>query len=456
MNAENPPQRIFVECSYTCLAGGRGGIRRVARNLANIGPAVSGKSLQVTPLVWGGIGFFAPTYPLSEKPHPAYRILYALSNSMRKVLSRFQAPPREEARGASAAPSLHAEGRLARLKQVFQHFRHSGELLYQIYGALATPPGLLKANHVRFQPGDIVVLVDSTWNSRQMLARLIAAQRTPGINLGVMVHDLFPLTLPEMCHADTITGYRRWFEIVASEADFFVTNSEATRSSLETYLCEHPELRTKTLQSGSFPLGADLDQAHRSTADMSPMRQAIRDLSGFVILAVGTIEPRKNYAAILDAFDLLSPRYPVSLAIVGRRGWKNLDVIERIATHPLRGSRLLHLDNASDTELAEAFSRAGCLVCASWAEGFGLPVVEGLMYRIPVLASDIPAFHEAGGTFCLYFPPDDPTTLAALIENVMADPAAACESTSADAPAWIDWEESTRQFSTCVLGLAKR
>ncbi len=185
------------------------------------------------------------------------------------------------------------------------------------------------------------MLVDSTWNSNRMLEYLFRAQADAGIMLGVMIHDLFPLTLPETCEPETVDYFSGWFKRIAPAVDFFVTNSEATRSVLDNYLRANPEIRPHRWRAGSFRLGAELDLCMPMIKLHSGNAQAIWNTPGVGILAVGTIEPRKNYVLILDAFDrLYAKQLPVSLIIVGRPGWKSEAVIERIRLHPAFGERV--------------------------------------------------------------------------------------------------------------------
>jgi len=110
--------------------------------------------------------------------------------------------------------------------------------------ALATIPAkLIIGRFISFRAGDIVVLVDSTWRSTAMLEALFKVQFGRGVILGAMVHDLFPLLMPELCQEVTVRGFSAWFAQIIPRVDFFVTNSEATRKALNGYLQKHPELR---------------------------------------------------------------------------------------------------------------------------------------------------------------------------------------------------------------------
>jgi glycosyltransferase involved in cell wall biosynthesis len=136
---------------------------------------------------------------------------------------------------------------------------------------------------------------------------------------------------------------------------------------------------------------------------------------------VGTIEPRKGYLQTLNAFDQLwRDGVDVNLVIVGREGWKDLPdnmrrdipkTVERLRSHPELNQRLFWLEGISDEYLEKVYATSTCLIAASYGEGFGLPLIEAAMHNTPVIASDIPVFHEVAGDGALYFSLDDPDSL---------------------------------------------
>ena len=435
--------RIFVECTQTFLKGGNSGIQRVVRNLANNGRELTNVEVEVYPLVWMKFGFCQPTRKISAKSHWLVKLKDRIAR-LNKRIATFCAPRFLK----RAIRYLVEQFRLRRRQRIFR------EPPFLLKVLLFFPFRVLVGNPVTFRYGDIVVLVDSTWKSPLMLEALFEARCNPGIVVGAMIHDLFPLLMPEHCEDVTVEGFNAWFKRVVPMMDFFVANSESTRQLLLEYLDKHPELRSQATISGSFRLGAELDLV---TEKNNPRHlQAIWGMPGRVILAVGTIEPRKNLTYLLDAYDILRAKdIDVSLVIVGRLGWKNLAVVKRLTTHPDFETRLLHLANASDRDLAESIERADCLVCPSIAEGFGLPVVEGLMRGLTIFASDIPVFHESGDGFCRFFDLDSSASLAGLLEKRYDELSFSVTSPTSNLFVWPDWKESTGEFTALVLNLAE-
>jgi glycosyltransferase involved in cell wall biosynthesis len=329
------------------------------------------------------------------------------------------------------------------------------EMSFCLKGIIFLPGKVFLGKFVRFRKGDIIVLVDATWRCGSMLDTLFKAQGESGIVLGAMLHDLFPLLLPETCEEVTIKWFNIWFGQIIPRADFFVTNSKATNSSLRGYLECHPQLRPQSYKSGSFRLGAELDLAIEESKP-SGYTLPFWEMPGRAILSVGTIEPRKNHKYLLDVFDLLRQRgTDVSLIIVGQPGWKNKDILSRIQSHPDFGNRLLHLDEASDRDLLAAIDRSDCMVCPSIAEGFGLPVIEGLISGLKVFASDIEVFREIGGDYCQYFDLGNPDSLALQIATFFSQTRLSSKREDDIIFSWPNWEESTKEFVQLVMKLSE-
>ncbi len=438
--------RIFIECTHTFFLGGNGGIQRVVRNLANHSSDIKITDADVNQIVWTGIGFCQPKAKIGVKPY----ILIRIQKRFRQLL--YLKPTKTSSRLKASIIRL---AKLMMLQErIVLTIRFIRELSYFLMGLGYVPVQLLFGRLVSFRHGDIVVLVDSTWRSHSMLDRLFKAQHDQGVKLGTMFHDLFPLLLPDTCDEITTRGFVDWFNRVVPRADFFVMNSEATRLSLRQYLDENSQLRLHSYTSGSFRLGAELDLANEKKKK-SRYLQPLWDTPGKGILSIGTIEPRKNHVYILDTFDILRQRgSDVSLIIIGRPGWKNSKILERIRNHHDFGTRLLHFDNASDRDMAEAIERSDCLVCSSIAEGFGLPVVEGLIRGIEVFASDILSFREIGTGHCRFFNLKSPFSLADQLEKWFTETRSGKGFAKEKEFTWPDWEESTREFIQLTLNLA--
>jgi glycosyltransferase involved in cell wall biosynthesis len=124
---------------------------------------------------------------------------------------------------------------------------------------------------------------------------------------------------------------------------------------------------------------------------------------------VGTLQPRKGYSAVLDAFDRLWAAGALhTLTIVGAPGWKTQALVTRIQQHPEFGKKLQWLDDADDSSLWDLYAGSDALIANSVAEGFGLPLVEAAQVGLPLIVTRIDPFVEIAGDHAFYIEPHDP------------------------------------------------
>ncbi|MBK9350609.1 MAG: glycosyltransferase family 4 protein [Sulfuritalea sp.] len=296
--------------------------------------------------------------------------------------------------------------------------------------------------------GDILLLADSTWSSTNVWPS-VAEFRHRGGRVAMVVYDLIPMSHPQYYNRVVVNAYSRWIRGSLPFVDFYACISRFTERELLAHLqgLGGGESRTPPC-TGYFHLGSDLDLI---SAQGTPS-QEVRDLAasgGPMFLAVGSLEPRKNIAFILDAFDRVWARMPdASLVIVGHNAWKIDKLIDRIRQHPRYGCGLHWLRDASDTDLEFLYAHSNALIFASVIEGFGLPIVEAMQRGLPVLCSDIPVFREiADGKAKLF-------SLATTDELVAAVARVASEQANGTAPERRPihgqaGEKAPTFFSTC-------
>ena len=175
-------------------------------------------------------------------------------------------------------------------------------------------------------------------------------------------------------------------------------------------------------------------------------------------LAVGTLEPRKNYETLLDALDLYWARStcPRPLRIAGGGGWKSDSLKQHLAILEAAG-RVQRLGYVPDDELARLYASAFGLVFPSWHEGFGLPVLEALGHGTPVICSDRASLPEVAGDAAVYVDPASAEAICQAMLDLEADPerrAALAEAGRRQA-ARFSWEKTAREtldFYERVLG----
>lgn len=452
--AKAPPvRRIWIECTRTWFSGGNTGIQRVVRNLVREGAeAGPRRGVACAPVVWVGFGLVRPRRTPGLEPHWLARLVgyglglkKALTGLARALVPAWVVGPcaRWLARWLGAG-----RGRLARIGRRLRAF--GGRLAIRLAGVAAFPLSVPLARTVDLGPDDLVLVVDADWSVPDF-SGLLAHVRASGARLGVVVYDLIPIEHPALCTPAT-RAFERYVTKVLDEADFVLAISETTRLGV-LRLAASRGRAAQDLPSGVFRLGAELDL--RDAGGLRHEVAAALHCDAPVYLAVGTVEIRKNLGLVLDAFEELWERgRDVALVIAGRLGWRSEHLAERIRLHPLSGHRLFLFEDLSDAELGAAYEGATGAVCASLAEGFGLPIVEALANKTPVFASDIPAHREVGGKHCVFFDRRSPSELRCAIEAFEASGLLPPEVAPPATFSWPGWWESTVELLDQALRLA--
>lgn len=230
-------------------------------------------------------------------------------------------------------------------------------------------------------------------------------QNLRGLRRLALIHDTIPLDHPEFTRAGQSERFRQRFCVAAGQADLVLTISGAVRADVLRWR-ERLGLPGAAPVS-AIPIGTRLPAEGKAPADIATDRP--------FFIALGTIEPRKNHALLLDAWQELARRLPPEkmprLYIIGRRGWENRDVFARLdALAP--DAPIRELPGLGDGAVAWLMARSHALLMPSRAEGFGLPLTEAAGRGIPVLSVPLPAAREILGDYARWLPPDDPQAWA--------------------------------------------
>lgn len=438
--------RVFVDCTDTHRCGFNTGIQRVVRNIVNHCAAIGG-ALDMTcqPVILVD-GHYTPIsviehgrakqrkFALRSAANKSYSIF------VRKLAALLPLAWQRFLTGTKHEPSLARiiVFLLSPLAWVWRMVRRSS----------AHSPAALPT--VQFREGDVLLLADCVWNYSPWAA--VHAARVAGARVAAVVYDIIPVTHGQFFASSSRECFVAALPPLFEHADTFLCISVYTEAQLRAFYETQLYSRTLGLKKfDTFTLGVELDtldaQGHIRTKILSvfsPDRP--------VYLAVGTLEPRKNHAYLLAVFqELWNEGSTAALLIVGRVGWMCEEMLEAIRCHPRVGRQLFFMDDVGDTELDYCYTHARALLFPAIVEGFGLPIIEALHKGLPVFASDIPVFHEVGGTHVAYFDQTAPASLVSLLR--------AYEATGvypASLPVgftWLDWSQSTAELLTRLAAL---
>jgi glycosyltransferase involved in cell wall biosynthesis len=352
---------------------------------------------------------------------------------------------------------------LKEFQGTMKHFQ-ANAFMHRVLGMLGNEPTddqlVIKAN-------DTILHLDlaTTPVYRAWFEGAYANYQAQGIRVFSLVYDLLPIRLPDCFPPEMEQHHRNWLQALSS-FDGALCISQDVAQDVRTWFDEHhPQAHCQSIDW--FELGADIgtfDQSRQSTDSPRPIKTITANKpkrfglnKAKTFLMVGTIEPRKAYADVLDAFDALWRQgFDCRLILVGRAGWTHLpedqreaitQVIDRLDTHKQKYRKLVWLSSADDDQLALAYRQADCLIAASYGEGLGLPIIEAISRSVPVLARDIAVFREVATTQSSFFTADN---LMQAIANWQPPP---------DSPpprAHTTWQDSTQMVINWLQAMTKR
>ena len=291
---------------------------------------------------------------------------------------------------------------------------------------------------------ETLIMLDSSYNLGPPLASRLRQAKADGIRIVSVCHDLLPIRFPHWFSAMNSRTFRRWLKVATGYSNHFVCVSRATASDLGAYLDTRSDLREKPSVS-TWPLGRDFAPLREmATAEENSLPKPYA-------VMVGTVEPRKNHAFVLDAFCRLheAGKTNASLVVVGRHGWKCRQTVKKLRQAETEGWAVWLNDGISDARLASVYKSAACAIQASRAEGFGLPVAEAANFGRPVVLSNIPVFREIVRANGYFFRLDDHDSFASALARALQPDAPATETLS------VTWRESSEAFWRECIGKGK-
>ncbi len=215
----------------------------------------------------------------------------------------------------------------------------------------------------------------------------------PDIHSAVMIHDVIPLTHPQYQREGQPEIFQRKLDVVCAQADHVICNSHDTQRKFTSLMAAHSRIPEQCVAH----LGVDIGAPALSLPDSAAQ------LPRPYMITVGTIEPRKNHALLLDVWESWTAgEEPAALVICGARGWNNDALFTRLDTMKAAGRPVFEFNDLLDAEMLALVQGATAALFPSFAEGYGLPQMEAATLGKPLICGDLDIYGELLGDLPVY------------------------------------------------------
>jgi len=231
----------------------------------------------------------------------------------------------------------------------------------------------------------------------------------------ITIHDLVAFLFPTNHNKKAVLVEKLFLKRALKKASFVVTISQNTKRDIVS-LFSYDESKMDILYCGASDEFKPLNKSF-----LEPFAKKTKLPKKF-FLAVGTLEPRKNYITLIEAFAQLHDKYPdYHLIIVGGKGWKYEEIFATVRKHYL--SKFVHnLGYVTSGSLVKLYNLAKGFVFPSFYEGFGIPPLEAMKSGCPVIASYSSSIPEVVGEAALLINPVSNIEIAAAMAKLIKDP----------------------------------
>jgi glycosyltransferase involved in cell wall biosynthesis len=215
-----------------------------------------------------------------------------------------------------------------------------------------------------------------------------------------MMHDVIPLEYPEFVPKSATPGHQRAVRNIAKHANGLIVTTHAAGKTIQRELSRagRPHISTIAQQLPIAPEFGNRDPGPGSALS-----------SHRYFLICGAIEPRKNHKLLLEVWKSLAVQLGAEtpkLIVVGTRSHANSSIIAAMED-PALGPHVFEATGLSTPALRRLMANSRALLMPSFAEGFGIPIIEAMSQDAPVIASDLAAHREVGGAYPTYLDPHD-------------------------------------------------
>jgi len=249
------------------------------------------------------------------------------------------------------------------------------------------------------------------------------------LKIVVTIHDLAFKIFPNYFTKKDLVKLNKLSDMAISAADHIIAVSHSTKNDILKFYPQISEEKIAVIYHGFDPKLFQREILQEESDEILsklkiPTSPAGRQNSKF-ILYVGAIQPRKNLEVLIDAFERIkkksaSRRTDLKLVFAGAPAWKYQETLNRIAASKF-SSDIIVTGNLEFEKIAALYKNAKMFVFPSLYEGFGIPVLEAMAAKTPVILARNSSLVEIGGEAALYFETENSTDLANCMQKIIDD-----------------------------------
>lgn len=314
---------------------------------------------------------------------------------------------------------------------------------------LEVPQGWCEDSLVEPSTGDVFIGLAPVQLLMPHQQDFLQGWRQQGVGIWFVVHDLLPLMLPQFFPSEIQTNCHNWLGATA-RFDGVICLSQIVSDEYIDWLDLGGPKRELPLAIDWIMPGADVGREVPGLPSVDPQFLSLIETAPFFLVA-GAIEPRLGLSQVLEAFDQLwASGVAVNLVIIGEQGWMMDEFMQRLHEHPKFGNALLWIEKIGPEGFGTLLDSCHGLIVASEGNRYSLPLLKALRGETPVLARDIPALREAGGSAVTYFPDhSDPDVIVKSVTGLLKNRNR--NGQSFGNRSWPTWSQSANMLLDRVL-----
>lgn len=281
------------------------------------------------------------------------------------------------------------------------------------------------------------------WGAEHVLPR-----RKKGITYVLTVYDLALFVNPSWGQWTNVLIQKMLLKPSVKQADRIIAISGSTKNDIVKYCGKDPQ-RIEAIYSG-----ASYTEQEILPADIEATKEKYKIHKKY-FLYLGTIEPRKNIKTVVRALEIINKEHEYQFVVAGQLGWKYQSILSRIAASPCREDIVL-TGYVSRLEKEVLFHCAEAFLFPSHYEGFGIPIIEAMHRRTPVITARNSSLAEVGGDAAFYADDENDAEAIAKLMRQCAEMSSEERQQrikkGQDNALRFSWEKCAREVHACLTG----